>query len=83
MTEKSNHPLCLHVTAYFGGTMCKCVECLKYRNTTHTETPHFQMDRGLTVMRFELGCFELLQSTVYSPQSMLVLWTADLYYAVI
>jgi len=38
--------------------MCKCVECLKYRNKTNTKTPYFQTDRGLTVMRFEL-----LQST--------------------
>jgi len=62
MTEKSDHPQCLHVTVYFGGTMCKYVECLKHRNKSNTKTPYFQMDRGLTVMRFELGCFEILQS---------------------
>jgi len=43
--------------------MCTCVECLKHRNKSNTKIPYFQMDRGLTVMRFELGCFELLQST--------------------
>lgn len=70
MTEISDHPQCLHVTVYFGGTMCNCVECLKYSNETKIRMSYFQMDRRLTVLRFELlrstACFVDCRSVLRS-----------------